>query len=110
MQDPDYDGISNFLEFVLRTAPMTPSTTALPAIQQDGGQWVFEYDRNDDSLPPATTQVVQYGSDLSDWTDITIPATSSGAVTITPGMPTDHVRVVIPNSGGKVFARLKASQ
>jgi hypothetical protein len=26
-------------------ARMTSSTTALPAIQQDGGQWVFEYDR-----------------------------------------------------------------
>ena len=110
LQDPDHDGISNLLEFVLRTAPMTPSTTALPAIQQDGGQWTFEYNRNDDSLPPGTTQVVQYGDDLSGWTDIIIPATSSGAVTITPGMPTDHVRVVIPNSGGKVFARLKASQ
>ena len=37
-------------------------------------------------------------------------AASSGAVTITPRMPTDHVRVVIHNSGGKVFARLKVSQ
>ena len=61
-------------------------------------------------MPPATIQVVQYGSDLSGWTDITIPATSSGAVTITPGSPADHVRVVIPNNGGKIFARLKVTQ
>lgn len=108
--DPDFDGVENLLEFVLRSAPMTPSSQVLPAIQEDGGQWVFEYDRNDDSLPPGTTQVVQYGSNLSSWTDITIPATSSGAVTITPGTPTDHVRVVIPSSGGKVFARLKVSE
>jgi hypothetical protein len=86
------------------------STTVLPEIAKDGAQWIFEYDRNDDSLPPATTQVVQYGDNLTGWTDITIPATSAGAVTITPGTPTDHVRVVIPNLGGKVFARLKASQ
>ena len=89
---------------------MTPSTSALPEIAKDGSQWIFEYDRNDDSPPPATTQIVQYGDNLTGWTDITIPATSAGAVTITPGTPTDHVRVVIPNSGGKVFARLKASQ
>ena len=110
LMDPDFDGVENVLEFVLRTAPMTSSTTALPAIRKDGGQWIFEYDRNDDSLPPATTQVVQYGDDLSGWTDILIPATSAGAVTITPGAPSDHVRVVIPDFGGNVFARLKASQ
>ena len=104
--DPDFDGVENILEFVLRTAPMTPFTTALPAIQQVGGQWIFEYDRNDDSLPPGTIQVVQYGDDLSGWTDIIVPATSPGAVTITPGTPTDRVRVVIPNQGTKVFARL----
>jgi hypothetical protein len=110
MMDPDNDGLENILEFVLRTAPITPSAASLPVIQQNGAQWIFEYDRNDDSQPPATTQIVQYGSDLTGWTDTTIPATSAGAVTITPGTPTDHVRVVIPSSGGKVFARLKASQ
>jgi len=108
LMDPDFDGIENVLEFVLRTAPMTPSTSAFPEIAKDGAQWIFEYDRNDDSLLPGTTQVVQYGDNLTGWTDIPIPATSAGAVTITPSTPTDHVRVVIPNLGGKVFARLKA--
>ena len=68
---------------------------------------VFEYNRHDDSLPPGTTQIVQYGNDLVGWTDITIPATSAGAVTITPGTPSDQVRVVIPDIGDKMFARLK---
>jgi hypothetical protein len=36
--------------------------------------------------------------------------TGAAAVTITPGTPTDHVRVVIPDSSGKVFARLKVTQ
>lgn len=57
--------------------------------------------------PPAARDL---GSNLLGWTDITIPATSSGAVTITPGMPTDHLRVVILSSGVKLFARLKASE
>ena len=110
LMDPDFDGIMNLLEFVLGTGPMSPSDSALPTLKLDGAQWIFEYDRNDDSLPPATTQVVQYGSDLSGWTDIPVPATSSGAVTITAGTPADHVRVVIPNLGGKVFARLKVTE
>ena len=109
LMDPDFDGVENILEFVLRTAPMTPSATALPAIQQDGGQWTFEYDRNDDSLPPATTQVVEYGDSLTGWTPVSIPATSSGAVTITPGSPSDHVKVTLPNPGTKLFVRLKVA-
>ena len=109
LMDPDFDGVENILEFVLRTAPLTPSTTALPAIQQDGGQWTFEYDRNDDSLPPATTQVVEYGASLTGWTPVSIPATSSGAVTITPGSPSDHVKVTLPNPGTKLFVRLKVA-
>ena len=109
LMDPDFDGVENILEFVLRTAPMTPSATALPAIKQDGGQWTFEYDRNDDSLPPATTQVVEYGDSLTGWTPVSIPATSSGAVTITPGSPSDHVKVTLPTPGTKLFVRLKVA-
>ena len=109
--DANNDGVQNGIAWVLGSAdPDANAIGLLPAMEQDGGQWVFEYDRNDDSLPPATIQVVQYGSDLSGWTDMTIPATSSGAVTITPGTPADRVRVVIPNVGGKAFARLKVTQ
>lgn len=108
--DPDFDALTNLLEFVLNSPPMTPSRAVLPTLRQDAGQWVFEYERNDESLPPATNQVVQYGVELSEWTDIAIPATGSGAVTITPGTPVDHVRVVIPNLGGRVFARLMVTR
>ncbi len=110
LMDPDHDGIPNILEFVLSTAPMTASPAGLPTLKQTAGQWAFEYDRNDESLPPATNQVVQYGSNLTGWTEVTVPATSSGAVTITPGTPADHVRVVIPNTGSNGFVRLKVTQ
>ena len=106
----DFDWASGSAGIRFQTVAHESVRPACQRWKQDGGQWVFEYDRNDDSLPPATTQVVQYGNDLSGWTDITIPATSSGTVTVTPGTPTDHVRVVIPNLGGKVFARLKVTQ
>jgi hypothetical protein len=71
---------------------------------------VFEYDRSVISRPPDTTQIVEYGNNLTGWTALTIPLASSGAVTITPGATTDHVKVIIPATGPKVFARLKVAQ
>ncbi|MES2981605.1 MAG: DUF2341 domain-containing protein [Verrucomicrobiota bacterium] len=108
--DPDNDGVPNLLEFVLGTGPMNSSSAALPSLQPDIEQWVFEYDRNRASLPPATTQIVQYSNDLMIWNDIPVPTTSSGAVEVTPGVTSDHVQVTIPSSNPKTFVRLKTSQ
>ena len=110
LDDPDRDGIANLLEFTLNGAPMVSSQAILPKLTPSGGNWLFEYDRSDLSLPPATTQVVEYGSDLAGWTPVTIPATSAGSVTISPGTPFDHVTVIIPVLGGKVFVRLKVTK
>ena len=66
LQDPDYDGIVNLLEFTLAGAPLVSSSSVLPKPAQDGGNWVFEYDRSVASRPPGTTQVVEYGDDLQD--------------------------------------------
>ena len=110
LQDPDHDGICNLMEFALGGAPMVSSQAILPTVTQAAGNLVFQYNRNVLSRPPATTQVVQYGSDLTGWTDVPIPATSSGIVTITPGVQTDRVQVAVPNPGSKVFFRLKVSQ
>ncbi len=106
--DPDRDGIVNLLEFTLAGAPMMSGQEILPELTQSiGGVWSFEYDRSDLSLPPATTQTVEYGDNLTGWTSVAIPAASSGIVTITPGSPTDHVKVTLANPGNKVFVRLK---
>ena len=55
----------------------------------------------------STTQVVEYGSNLTGWTPILIPAATTGDVIITPGNLSDHVRVVMPTLGGQGFVRLK---
>jgi len=110
LDDPDHDGVVNLIEFVLRGAPMLASQAGLPVLRRSGGQWTFEYDRNGQSVTPATTQVVEYGGILSQWTPVAIPASSAGTVTITPGSPSDHVSVSIPDLGGKVFVRLKVTQ
>ena len=110
LDDPDRDGIFNLIEFTLSGAPMVSSQTILPTLAKSSGDWLFEYERSDLSLSPATSQVVEYGSDLIGWTQVTIPATSAGIVTITPGSPADRVKVTIPNQGNQLFVRLKVSQ
>ncbi|HSP41502.1 MAG TPA: Ig-like domain repeat protein, partial [Luteolibacter sp.] len=96
LDDPDFDGIYNLLEFVLRGNPMVGDSSILPTGNApSAGSWTFEYDRNQDSVP-GVTQVVEYTTDFTGWTKVTIPLTSSGSVTITPGVDTDHVSVAIP--------------
>ena len=110
--DPDGDGLVNFLEFVLQGAPMVPSPQNFPVVSQSGNQLLFEYGRSDLSLPPATTQIVEYSVDLIHWTPVTIPASSQGIVTITDTGPIDRVKVTIPIpvEGSGMFARLKATR
>ena len=110
LDDPDRDGISNLLEFALGGAPMVSSRTILPTLTSNGNNWLFEYNRSDLSISPATTQVVEYGSDLAGWTAVTIPATSAGSVTITGSSPSHHVTVTIPSPGAKGFVRLKVTK
>ena len=110
LDDPDHDGISNLLEFVLGGAPMAPSQAILPKLTvSSGGAWAFEYDRSAASKS-CTTQTVEYGDDLTGWTPVTIPQTTGGGVTITPGDTSDHVTVPVPAPAAHRFVRLKVSQ
>ena len=110
LDDPDRDGISNLMEFALGGAPIVSSQSISPVLTKSSSDWIFEYNRNDLSLPPATTQMVEYGSDLIGWTQVIIPTASSGTVVITDGSPSDRIKVTIPNQGSKAFVRLKVSQ
>ena len=111
MDDPDHDGIVNLIEFALGGMPKVAAASILPKLMEStGGEWTFEYDRSDLSIAPATTQVVEYGNDLTGWTEVTIPPASSGMVTITPGSSSDHVKVSLPNLGNNMFVRLRITQ
>lgn len=102
--------MANLLEFVLGGHPLENSSAILPNIKRDPGGWVYEYDRSDLSTPPATTQMVEYGTDLLHWTEVVISATSAGPVSITPGSPSDHVSVAIPDLGARGFVRLRVKE
>jgi Bacterial Ig-like domain (group 3) len=110
LADPDNDGIANIIEFTLGGIPTKSLPSILPILSKSASNWVFDYERSDLSLPPATTQVVEYGSNLRGWTSVAIPTTSSGMVTIIPGSPFDHVKVTLPTGGSSTFVRLRVSK
>lgn len=109
--DPDSDGISNLMEFVLNSNPGVPSTGGLPiANASDANNLVFSFTRRTDSVA-GTTQTFQYGTNLMTWTDLTIPAASGGNVVIAPaGEGLETVTVTLPKSNaadGRLLVRLK---
>ena len=108
LDDPDFDGFSNLLEFVLGGGPMASSQAIQPKLTKSAEIWVFSYHRSHLS-ESSTIQLVEYGNDLTGWTPLTIPADTVGAVTITPGASSDFVEVSIPPQGANGFARLKVT-
>ncbi|BCU77892.1 autotransporter-associated beta strand repeat-containing protein [Luteolibacter sp. LG18] len=113
-QDPDHDGISNLLEFVLGGNPLAFSSGIAPVELLDGEYLTLHFSRSDQAAAE-TTLVVQWSTDMTNWTDIAIGSTSSvdGMVTVTDGSPADTIEVKIPRSNavnGKLFARLKATR
>ncbi|MGL5020016.1 MAG: hypothetical protein ACRDBP_17915, partial [Luteolibacter sp.] len=121
--DPDNDGVENLLEFVLNGDPTVSDSSALPDLTLDATDFVFTYQRRDDSLSPETTQTFEWSTTLAVWPgSAVIPATTSAVglatVTVTPGTPdnatTDTVEIRIPKSeagsGGKLFGRLQVTR
>ncbi len=108
--DPDKDGISNGIEFVIGGNPATFSDTdKLPVVTITGANLVFTFRRSD--LSAYLNPAAQYGSDLTGW--ITAQHNVAGVSImenndIEPGI--DSVVVTIPQSlagGSKFFARLR---
>jgi autotransporter-associated beta strand protein len=112
--DPDNDDSSNLMEFVLNGNPGISDTGILPDGALIENNFAFSYVRRTDSI--GVPQVVRYGSNLSEWTNVAIPTstgtTTVGAATVVVGEPasgTQTVTVRIPQSEpdvGKRFGRL----
>ena len=115
--DADHDGIENLLEYVLNGNPATSDASILPALSTSESTFIFTYNRLDLSLAD-TIQTFQYGSDLSGWTSIVVPAGNGTAgvatITVTDNGVTDRVSISIPNSSGgssgKLFGRLQVTR
>jgi hypothetical protein len=112
--DPDNDGIPNVMEYVLNGNPGVSSRAILPQAAISGSNYVFNFVRRAESKND-TTQAFEYGSSLTSWTAIPIPAATNAAATITPNQPSaglETVVVTIPVSSavnGRLFGRLSVT-
>jgi hypothetical protein len=111
--DPDNDGMENLLEYVLNGDPSLSDPSILPAVDNssDPLNLVFTFTRREESATD-TSQVFEYGTDLSGWTPVNITGTPGPEVTIgTASGGLQLITVRIPKSaagpGGKLFGRLE---
>jgi hypothetical protein len=114
--DPDNDGLSNLMEFVLNGNPGMSDPGVAPTLDTATSNFVFTFTRRDDS-EAGSTLLFQYGSDLAGWTSATIGAASSvvgdATITVNQGATTDAITVSVPKTaapGGSLFGRLKVTQ
>ena len=115
--DPDNDGISNLLEYVLNGNPGAADTSILPALSVTPTSFVFTFHRLDESEAD-TTLTFQYGATLGSWENVTIGAVDSGpdvnGVTVgvvENGTAPDGITVTVPRgSNTKLFGRLRVTQ
>ncbi len=118
--DPDQDGLTNLLEFVIGSEPNparpgADSRGLLPTVAPSAGNLVFTYRRSATSLTqPGIAITAEYGSNLTTWT----PAqhgVNGVSITTTPdgfGAGIDKVEVSIPQSlatGTMFFVHLKVT-
>ena len=122
--DPDQDGLSNGLEFVLGSEPnpanegATTLAGVLPVVSQDSGVLIFTFERADLSLGAASV-TFQWSTDLTFPTanDVVVPDSGTTTindvkVAITDGSPKDTIVITVPAAkaaGGKLFGRIHAS-
>lgn len=114
--DPDNDGMSNLLEFVLNGNPGVSDTSVAPVLDATTSDFVFSFTRRDDS-EAGSTLLFQYGSNLAGWTSAPIGAASSvtgdATITVTQGATTDAITVRVPKTvapSGTLFGRLQVTQ
>ncbi len=114
--DPDGDGLTNLLEYVLDGHPAESSTGILPKGPVDAaGNLRFTYVRRAESKAD-TTQVLQLSTDLVTWTGSEVPGATAGNVEVVGNWPAaglETVTITVPPSAaadGRLFARLRVEQ
>jgi hypothetical protein len=113
--DPNSNGISNLLEYVLNGEPLVGEapSSILPVLDASGANFVFTFTRRVESAED-TIQTFHYGTSLSGWSSLNIsPGTPGTGVLIggaTGGNPnTQTVTVTVPkDSKTKLFGFLQA--
>lgn len=119
--DPDNDGLSNLLEFVLGGDPTISEAGIAPAASASGSDLVLTFKRSEAAFLDAVDVRVQVSGDLLTWNsadEILIEGTSGSgpngaSYTVTPNSGThlDSIVVTIPKGAAtRKFARILATQ
>ena len=94
--DPDADGLSNLIEFVLNLDPATASSLPIPTVTGNDDTLQWEYTTRAD----ACFEIIPESSNnLRDWT--AVPAENIES------LPGDSVRVTLPSPAQARFVRLR---
>ena len=115
--DFDGDGVSNAVEYVLGGDKDTNDLGKLPVLSTAGGNLVFSFKRDQESIDGTPTMAVQVGTTLASWPlSYAVGADTAGSapeVTVakdSPATGTDTVTLTIPQSPDlKKFARLNVT-
>ncbi len=104
--DPDHDGISNLLEYVLKNGdPSVSNPIVLPTVDASGANFVFTYYRRAGAT--GTTQTFEYGTDLDGWASVAIPG-GAGVTVTDQGDGIDKVEIsVAKGANTSLFGRLR---
>jgi fibronectin-binding autotransporter adhesin len=110
LDDADGDGTNNLLEYALGGDPNVADRSILPAYSETETNVVFRFKRSDSSETDVV-QTFQWSTNLQDWNDIALGATSSANVAIVENdTNNDDVTVTIPKASNlKLFGRLKVT-
>ena len=117
--DPDKDGMENLTEFYLDGNPLASDSSILPTLSLDQDYITLTFHRRDDAEASMTTQVAQYGANLTAWANATITAATSTdpngvIVTVVENdAAADLITVKVPrtfNVSGKLFGRLQLTK
>lgn len=109
LADADGDGLTNSIEYVLGSSPVSGTADHLPAATRAGGNLVVVYRRKTAASAEGFVDQVEYSDLLTTGSWVTA-VNGTGGVTISSvavDAGTEEVTTSIPTTGGRKFARLK---
>ncbi|MCH7226532.1 autotransporter-associated beta strand repeat-containing protein [Haloferula sp. A504] len=112
--DFDEDGVSNGIEYVLGGDTDTNDLAKLPSLSRIGGDMVFSFLRDQESIDGSTLVAIEISPDMTDWSDSrAVPdgaSVNNPGVTVVKDLPvpgTDTVTLTLPlGDDVRKFARL----
>jgi hypothetical protein len=110
--DPDGDGISNLLEYVLGGDPSRPDSNNAPRVAVGNGNMTLPFQRPDTAETADVSLSVETSTDLVTWQQsyVITPGPPAPQVSIQEnGTNPDTISVTIPATADQRFIRLKAS-